>query len=165
MQTVSAKVRAQLEAQGFVGLNDETLAQVNYPLRLAPALCMLWVALGTYLADPLVLWALIPFAAMGAVFRGHPFDVIYNHGMRYLMRTPVMPRYGAPRRFGCAVMSVWLAVNGWAFYAGHDVLGYALGVIALVPPVVNVTTGFCMPSLFYGLIFGKPARRTQAQPV
>jgi hypothetical protein len=52
MPAISITTRKQLEAQGFVGLDDNTLAQANYPLRLAPALCMAWVALGTYLASP-----------------------------------------------------------------------------------------------------------------
>ncbi|NUO81302.1 DUF4395 family protein [candidate division KSB1 bacterium] len=162
MQTNVFKIRTQLEAQGFVGCNDKTLVQINFPLRLAPALCMLWVALGTYLASATLLWALMPFAALGAVLRGHPFDSFYNFGLRYLMGRQPLPRYGAPRRFGCAVMTVWLAVTGWAFQSGVIMLGYILGGIAIVLPLINVTTGFCVPSFVYGLLFGKPGSRSEA---
>lgn len=150
------RIRRQLEAQGFIGYDDATLRQINYPLRLAPALCMLWVALGTYLASPVVLWTLIPLAALGAVLRGHPFDIIYNSGIRRFKHTVILPRYGAPRRFGCALMTMWLAVTGWAFYSGRATLGYTLGIIGIILPMIHVTSGFCVPSFIYGLIFGKP---------
>ena len=74
MSQVTATVRERIQAQGFCGLD----AQINYPLRLSPAICMVWVAVGTALASPTILWALAPFAALGAILPGHPFDVLYN---------------------------------------------------------------------------------------
>jgi hypothetical protein len=71
---------------------DETYAQINYPLRLSPAICMVWVAVGTALASPIILWALMPFAALGAILPGHPFDVLYNLGRRHLLGTPARLR-------------------------------------------------------------------------
>lgn len=59
-------IRARLLAQGFCGLNDRTYELLNYPLRLAPAICMVWAAAGTALASVAILWALVPFAALGA---------------------------------------------------------------------------------------------------
>lgn len=40
-------------------------------------LCMTWAAVGTALASPAILWALVPFAAVRAIPPGHPFDVVY----------------------------------------------------------------------------------------
>jgi hypothetical protein len=65
MSQVTATVRERIEAQGFCGLDDAIYAQVNYPLRLSPTICMVWVAVGTALASPTILWALVPFAALG----------------------------------------------------------------------------------------------------
>ncbi len=42
MSVISITTRRRIEAQGFVGLDDDTLAQINYWLRLAPAICMIW---------------------------------------------------------------------------------------------------------------------------
>ncbi len=62
MAAASEVTRANIRAQGFCGLADETYAQINYPLRLSPAICMIWAAVGTAMASPAVLWALAPFA-------------------------------------------------------------------------------------------------------
>ena len=51
MSEVSSSARLRIEAQGFLGLEDQTLAQINYWLRLAPAICMVWAAVGTALGS------------------------------------------------------------------------------------------------------------------
>ena len=53
-------VHENIQAQGFCGLDDKTSAQINYPLRLSPAICMVWAAAGTALASPTILWAWRP---------------------------------------------------------------------------------------------------------
>ena len=156
MKTVAPATRNRLEAQGFVGLDDATLSDVGPWLRLSPAICMIWAAVGTVLASPAILWSLMPFAALGAVFPWHPFDVIYNYGLRHWLGTPRLPRYRAPRRFACAVATIWLGAAGLAFYLGSPVLGYILGGSLTLAALVPVTTDFCIPSFFWGLIFGKP---------
>ncbi len=78
MSEISVTGKARIEAQGFVDLDDRTLAQINYWLRLSPAICMVWVAVGTALSSPTILWSLVPFAALGAILTSHPFDVLYN---------------------------------------------------------------------------------------
>ncbi len=156
-RTLSAVTRRRLETQGFVGLDDATLAEVGPWLRLAPALCATWAAVGTGLESPGVLWALMPFAALGATLRGHPFDAIYNHGIRHLLGTRRLPPYNTPRRVACAVATLWLGAAGWAFYAGASPLGYALGAALALAALVPTLSDFCIPSFFYGLLFGKPA--------
>ena len=52
MSATLGTVRQNVQAQGFCGLDDETVAQINYPLRLSPAICMVWTAVGTTLASP-----------------------------------------------------------------------------------------------------------------
>ena len=88
MSQISTTARERIQAQGFCGLNDATYAQINYPLRLSPGIMMVWVAVGTVLASARIMWALVPFTALGAILTGHPFDVLYNHGLRYLWVHP-----------------------------------------------------------------------------
>jgi len=107
MSQISTKARERIQAQGFCGLSDATYAQINYPLRLSPAIMMVWVAVGTVLASARILWALVPLTALGAILTGHPFDVLYNHALRYLMGAPKLPRYGLRRRFAFAVATTW----------------------------------------------------------
>src|SRR5664279_1204480 len=91
MKHISAIARERIQAQGFCGLSDATYAQIDYPLRLAPGIMMVWVAGGTVLASAQTLWALVPFTALGAILPGHPFDVLYNYGLRYLVGAQKLP--------------------------------------------------------------------------
>jgi len=116
MSSTLGAVRENILAQGFCGLDDETCAQINYPLRLSPAICMVWAAVGTALASPIILWALVPFAALGAILPGHPFDVFYNYGLCHLLGTPALPRYGLRRRFACALATIMIITTAaWGF--------------------------------------------------
>lgn len=153
-QTIS-KIRERIQAQGFCGLDDATYNQLNYPLRLSPAICMAWTAVGTALASPVILWILVPFAALGAIFPAHPFDIFYNHGLRHLFGTPALPRYPVRRRFACLMATVMLVAAAWAFQAEMFMFGYIVGWTLVAAAFVNVSTGFCVPSFIYRLAFGK----------
>ena len=155
MSQISTTVRERIQTQGFCGLDDATYAQINYPLRLSPAIVMVWVAVGTVLASAQMLWALVPFAALGAILTGHPFDVLYNHGLRYLLGSPALPRYGARRRFGFAVATTMIVVAACAFQAGVPLLGYIVGGAIVASACVQVSTGICGPAVLAGILFGK----------
>jgi Domain of unknown function (DUF4395) len=155
MSTVTATVRGRIQAQGFCGLDDKTYAQINYPLRLSPAICMVWATVGTALASPTILWSLVPFAALGAILPGHPFDVLYNYGLRHLLGTPALPRYGARRRFVCALATIMLIATAWGFQAGMPLLGSIAAWSLVATAFVNVSTGFCITSFIVRLFFGK----------
>jgi len=154
VSTLTATARERIQAQGFCGLDDKTFEQINYPLRLSPAICMLWTVVGTALASPTILWALVPFAALGAVLPGHPFDVLYNHGLRHLLGTRALPRYPARRRFTCALATIMLIAAAWGFQAGMPMVGYMVGGSLVAAAFVNVTTGFCIPSFVVRLFLG-----------
>ena len=155
MSTITGTVRERIQAQGFCGLDDKTCALINHPLRLSPAICMVWATLGIALASPTILWVLVPFAALGAILPGHPFDVLYNYGLRHLLGTPALPRYGARRRFACALASIMLIAAAWGFQAGMPLLGSIAGWSLVAAAFVNVSTGFCIPSFIVRLFFGK----------
>ena len=155
MSQISTTARERIQAQGFCGLSDATYAQINYPLRLSPAIVMVWVAVGTVLASAQILWALVPFAALGAILTGHPFDVLYNHGLRYLLGSPVLPRYGARRRFGFAMATTMIVAAAWGFQAGVPLLGYIVGSSIVASACVQVMTGFCVPAFLVRVFVGK----------
>lgn len=155
MSQVTAIIRERIQAQGFCGLDDATYEKLNYPLRLSPAICMVWSAIGTALGSATILWALAPFAALGAILPGHPFDVFYNYGLRHIFNTPPLPRYPVRRRFACFVATIMLVVAAWGFQAGMPMLGYIVGWSLVGAAFVNVSTGFCVPSFIYRLAFGK----------
>ena len=156
MSDMSPTVRDRMEAQGFLGLDDRTIKQVNYWLRLSPAICMIWAAIGTALQSATVLWALAPFALLGAVLPGHPFDLLYTHGLRHVTGGPRLPRYPLPRRFACMLATIMVAAAAWCFQGGFLLAGQIVGWSLVAAAFMNVSTGFCIPSFVYGLIFGRP---------
>lgn len=155
MSSALGNVRRNIEAQGFCGLDDETCAKINYPLRLSPAICMVWAGVGTALVSPKILWALVPFAALGAILPGHPFDVLYNFGLRHLLGTPALPRYGIRRRFACALATIMIVAAAWSFQAGMPLVGHVVGWSLVAAAFANVSVGFCVPSFIVRIFFGK----------
>ena len=145
MSQIPATTRNHIEAQGFLGFDDRTLTQINYWLRLSPAICMVWAAIGTALNSASILWALVPFALLGAVLPGHPFDVLYTYGFRYLVHGPRLPRYPLPRRFACLMATIMVAVSAWGFQTGNLVLGHIVGWLLVAAALVNVRYGFLHP--------------------
>ena len=169
MSQISATARERLQAQGFCGLSDATYAQINYPLRLATAIMMAWVAVGTALASAQILWALVPFTALGAILTGHPFDVLYNQGLRYLMGRQELPPYGLRRRFAFAVATTMMSLAAWGFQAGAPLLGYIIGGAMVASTCLHVITGICGPAVLAGRLFGKvkcekPERYVRLEP-
>jgi hypothetical protein len=146
----------RLDAQGYVNVDRQTLRQVEPWLRWSPTFCTIVMTTGTILASPLVLWALAVTAALGTVMPSHPFDYVYNFGIRRLTGTPPLPANRAPRKFACGIAAVWLVATGTAFAADLTVLGYVLGGVLTAVAALVATTHFCIPSLIYGLIFGRP---------
>jgi hypothetical protein len=141
--------RRRLEAQGFRGLDDAALQELAPWLRWSPVLCTACMVVGVAMQSPLALWALAAVAFLGALLPFHPFDLLYNYGARHLTGTRPLPHQGPQRRFACGVATAWLIATGWAFHAGMQVLGFALGVpLILVAGLVSVTH-FCIPSLIY----------------
>ena len=153
--SVSPTIRRRLEIQGFVGLDDATLAELAPWLEFSPMLCTLLIGLGTVRASAVILGALVPIAVLGAVFPVHPFDVLYNYGVRHLTGTRPLPPNGPPRRFACGLAAVWLTATAWAFGTGAHAVGSILGgVLTAVAAIVSVSH-FCLPSLLYTLLFGR----------
>jgi len=157
MSEMSLTARRRIEAQGFIGLDDRSVRRINYWLRLSPAICLVWAAVGTALQSEAVLWWLVPFAALGALLPGHPFDLLYTYGFRYLVHGPPLPRYPLPRRFACLLATVMLVAAAWSFQVGLPLLGQSIGWTLVAAALVNVTTGFCIPSFIYGLVLGRPS--------
>ncbi|MEO6068400.1 MAG: DUF4395 domain-containing protein [Gemmatimonadota bacterium] len=158
--TISATTRRRLDIQGFECVEDVALAPVAPWLRMAFGLCTALAGIGTLLASPTILWMLVAIATLGALFPVHPFDLLYNHGIRRLTGTPPLPHRGAPSRFACGLGAVWLMATIWAFHAGLASLGYVLGGLLTGVATLVSTTDICIPSLIYRLAFGFPDRRS-----
>ena len=156
MATIQNRKRTLVEMQGFIGFDDNTVKHLDYALRISPVVCLALTAVATVMGSVTLLWMLLPFAVGGAVLHNHPFDVLYNYGLRHLTGGPTIPRYPMPRRFACMIASVWISAEAICFMYGMPLAAQLLGWSLVITAAVPVTTGFCVPSFLYGLIFGKP---------
>lgn len=160
---LSPVIQRRLEMRGITCSSDPEFIKLVPWLRTTFVLCGTLVGLGTGLAFTPLLWAMVPIAALGAILPVHPFDLIYNHGIRHLTGTQPLPRNGAPTRFACGLAVVWLVATALAFGTGVTWLGYLLGgLLTGVAAIVSVTH-FCIPSAIYQLLFGRPFGRQQAE--
>lgn len=155
MSNKKESTRRLLELQGFYGIADHNLNKVDIGLRVAPAFCALLATAATITASANLFWALLPFALLGIVLPGNPFDAVYNYGIRHLIKGPHLPRYAAPRRFACLVASAFVITAALSIQSGAILAGQILGGSLVVAALVPVTTGFCIPSFIYRLFTGK----------
>lgn len=152
-KTLPVTTRRRLNVQGFSDVDDENLADVAPWLRMAFGMCALLAGAGTALASPAILWVLMLIAALAALFPVHPFDLIYNYGIRYLRNTGPLPKRRAQSRFACGVGAVWLVATVWAFQSGALLAGYILGGALTGIAVLVSTTDICIPSMIYNALF------------
>ncbi len=149
----------RLDVQGFDSVDEGILAEVGSWLRLAMALCASLAIIGTALVSIPLLWALTGVALAGALFPVHPFDLIYNLGIRHVRGTGPLPKRGLPGRFACVLATLWLVGTIWAFQSPKPALGYVLGFSLGSVGLLVGTTHICVPSIMWRAVFGPPAPR------
>lgn len=158
------RTRRRLDVQGFDRVPERELASVAPWLRLAFGLCAALGAAATALASPIFLLALAAIAAAGAASPVHPFDLLYNHGVRRRTGTGPLPRRGAPSRFACGLGATMVTVEAGCFYAGYATAGYVLGVMLTATATLVATTDICIPSMIFRALFGPPRIRPSDEP-
>jgi len=154
-----------LALQGYSDVPDNQSRAIDYGLRTGPVFCMALAAVGTVLANPVLLLALSGIAALGALMGSNAFDVFYNYGLRHVFKGPRLPTYPAPRRFACAVAAAWLVVTAGLMLAGLATAGSVMGWLMVATAAVPVTTGFCVPSFIYRLVTKTMPERSKVVPV
>ncbi len=154
-KTISKTTRKRLNSQGFCDVDDETFAAVMPWHRMAFGMCAIFAGIGTVLASPTILWILTVIAILATLLPVHPFDLIYNHGVRHLRKTGPLPKRPIQTRFACGVGAVWLIATALAFQSGALILGYILGGALTAVAVLVSTTDICIPSMIYNLIFSR----------
>jgi hypothetical protein len=151
---ISPKVARRLELRGVKISDDPGFIRMAPWSRMTFALCATFVGLGTLFAYTPLLWAMVPIAAIGGLFPRHPFDAVYNYGIRRLIGAAKLPKNAAPTRFACAVATPWIAAIALAFQFEYTVAAYVLGVMFVGVAGIVATTHFCIPSVVFHFLFG-----------
>jgi hypothetical protein len=152
---ISVSCKRRLHVQGYGNYSDKELNDYKYGIRFAYGLCVTMVTLGLILGNiPLLSFAsLIAFA--GAFPPYHPFDYLYNYGVRHLLGKPKLPPRTIQGRFACGIASGWLVIVIYLLYNNQVVLGNIFGATLIAVGTLVTTTDICIPSMIYNALFLK----------
>ena len=151
-------LRRRLEVQSFLNQPCEVLYALKNWWRFTPSLNWIITLIGTVLAWPNILFALAVVMTIALVTPSHPFDWLYNYGIRYLSGTPRLPKSGQRRKVIFALAAVLNALLGALFLMGYTMVGYILGSIMTVLGGLLVIINLCVVSELIAKIFGAPTR-------
>ena len=115
-----------LAVQGYCMSAEESHA-LRWGLRFPTALCLGLVVTGLALQSAVLILALVPVGAVAGWTPRHPFDLIWNHGLRHLSGAPELPPNPTPRRHAFKLATVWLLAVGLLFAFGQPTAALMLG--------------------------------------
>jgi hypothetical protein len=152
MTSWSTATSANLDMQGFGGLDADAKSRYALPLRFTPGVATILVAVGLVLQSPLWLGSMALVALSGALVpRGMVIDLAYNVGVRHLFGGAPLPPTPKPRQFSYLISTVCLAGSAASFAYGLPLLGYLLGGAVLLGGTILTTTLWCLGSWWYRL--------------
>jgi len=141
---------SNLGVQGYC-LNAEQSRALRVGLRFPTALCLAIVVTSLALNSAVLILALVPIGAIAGWTARHPFDLLWNHGLRHLSGAPELPPNPTPRRHSFKLATIWLLAVGVLFGLGQTTAGLALGVVLVAVCGLVTTTNFCIPSTLLGM--------------
>ena len=144
-ETMTSWMNSNLATQGY-RLPEEQSRALRVGLRFPTALCLGLVILGLALQSAVLILALVPIGAVAGWSPRHPFDLLWNHGLRHLSSAPPLPPNPERRRHAFKLATPWLACVGLLFAIGAGPVALGLGGVLVAVCAVVTTTNFCLPS-------------------
>jgi hypothetical protein len=89
----------------------------------------------------------------------HPFDLAWNHGVRYVVGGPELPPNPRRRRDAFQLGTVFLLAMSGLFLAGLTVARLVLGGLLLVACTSATVLNFCVPSEALAWLDGRTGRK------
>jgi len=141
---------ANLAVQGY-RLSPHESHALRLGLRFPTALCLALVVAGLALQSAVLILALVPIGAVAGWTKRHPFDLLWNYGLRRLMGAPSLPPNPTPRRHAFKLATVWLLAVGVLFAVGQPTMALVLGGVLVAVCGLVTVTHFCVPSTLVGV--------------
>ena len=152
MKAASPKTVCRLQIQGLGDYTPEQLASFRFGIRFAYLACVAIAAIGIWFVHIPTLFVLAVIAFGTVILPNHPFDYLYNYGVRHIIGRPPIPRRTPQTKFACGVATIWLLVTIYLFNAGSIVAGQIFGAgLVAVGGLVGLTD-ICIPSMIYNLM-------------
>jgi Domain of unknown function (DUF4395) len=144
-----------LAMQGFAVATDPAIRRVAPWLRVTPSVSAVWLATGTALGSPPLLFGFAAVSAFGASRHRHPFDHLYA----IAHRRERLPDNPPPRRFAMGLAAAWAAAAAALLASGHRRAGRVAGGLLVGAAATVATTNFCLGSWIYRQLIAPTWRR------
>lgn len=139
-------MRENLTTQGY-GIDDSDRRALWLGVRFSTGLCLALVIFALVLESPLMLVVLSGIGAIAGFTSRHPFDLIWNHGIRHLLGTPALPPNPPRRRHAFKLATVWILSIAGLFAIGTTTAALILGGVLVAVCGLVTFTNLCIPSL------------------
>jgi hypothetical protein len=144
-RSLGAWMRANLTTQGYC-LTDRERRELSLALRFSTGTCLLLVATALALESPAMSFALSGVGLVAGFTARHPFDLLWNHGVRRLTGDPALPPNPIRRRHAFKIGTGWLLLVGVLLSVGATTIALALGGLLLAACATVTATNLCLPS-------------------
>jgi len=138
-------MRSNLTTQGYC-LSDGERRELWLGVRFSTGLCLTLVVLALALESPVMVFVLAGIGAIAGFSARHPFDHLWNHGVRHLVGGPPLPPNPTRRRHAVKIATAWLAVVGGLLAGGATIAALALGGLLVAACATVTATNLCLPS-------------------
>lgn len=156
---MSSWTHENLGTQGYC-LSPAEARGLRVGLRFTTGLCLALVGAGLALQSALLIAVLVPIGAVAGWSARHPFDHLWNRGVRHLTGAAPLPPNPARRRHAFKLATVWLGAIAVMFAAGQPLGALVLGGVLVSVCSLVTATNFCIPSTM--LAWLEARRRAQA---
>jgi hypothetical protein len=143
--TLGGWMGENLSTQGY-RLSDAERRRLWLGLRFPTGLCLGLVITALALESAPMLVVLSGIGLIAGFTSRHPFDVLWNHGLRHLTGAPELPPNPPRRRHAFKLATAWLLGVAALFAAGYDLAALAVGVVLVGVCGLVTATNFCVPS-------------------
>jgi hypothetical protein len=134
-----------LATQGY-RLTDAERRALWLGLRLPTGLCLALVVTALALESAVMLVVLYGIGFVAGFTRRHPFDHLWNHGLRHLFEAPALPSNPPRRRHAFKLATAWLLTVAVLFAEGLDTAALVLGAVLVAVCGLVTVTNLCIPS-------------------
>ena len=157
--SLSGWMDRNLLTQGYCVAAEER-ERLRFGLRFPTGLCLGLVVAALALQSAAGIAALAGIGLVAGWTSRHPFDHVWNHGVRHLLRAPELPPNPTRRRHAFKLATVWLATVALLFAVGANTAALALGGVLVAVCGLVTATNFCIPSTL--LAWWERARQKEA---
>ncbi len=149
---------ARLQLRGIEYHDDPAYRRMLPWTKMAFVIGGTQALIATVSADAATLWQMVPVALAAVILPHHPFEYIYNWGIRHVIKAAPLPSNKAPVRFAFFMAAMILAAAAWSFDAGITWLGFFLGLQVALVATTFVVSSFCVPAAIWAFLTGNRQR-------